>query len=511
MATFGRVLPSLASGPVRNGCFLEFSILLCDDDRQLISGSPILDLPRGKLCIEPRGGRPSLAGFDLLLNALLKRPTMQLEDYLVYKQRRQAKFVIYTAISGGFDDLIQHAYVSKDADYVCYTDQVVAHPGIWEIRPLETRHLDRVRSAKYYKMFPHELFPEASYSVWIDGNIDVLTSQLEDRVFNLIASSTVLSANEHFERNCAYEEALVCCRFQLDDLAVISKQLKHLSEHNFPREYGLFEMNMIVRQHHHFQSIALMKSWWDMIVRFSKRDQISFTYVLHQHQTNCEKLFPRNPRFDHDFAYKGHNKKLRSLLYIDTGEGYHQEKTVLSECFVGKDAVFKLVFNINSFMGIRQLRFDPVAGEFCRLQISFLKITFSDGHQQSMRFSEIEALCVGNGKQAADGMMEFDTIDPNITLPLAGDIKCLLIQGQITFVELASKINMLLQLAEQATVTKAANQALGQQLEQNLFKSGQLERKVSELHTTVQAMLGSRTWRAGKALLWFPKMLFKRA
>lgn len=474
---------------------------------------------------------------------------MQLDDYLAYKPQRQAKFVIYTAISGGFDDLIQHTYVSKDADYVCFTDRAVIHPGIWEIRPLETQHLDRVRSAKYYKMFPNELFPTVQFSVWIDGNIDVLTNQLEQRVAKLVASNTHLAANVHFERNCAYEEALVCCRLQLDDLAVISNQLKHLSQQGFPRDYGLFEMNMILRQHHHPQSIALMQSWWDMIVRFSRRDQISFTFVLYQHQMTCEKLFPRNPRFDHDFVYKGHNKKMRSLLYIDTGDGFHQDKTVFAECFVGKDTAFKLVFDVTPHRGIQQLRFDPVEGEFCRLQIRSMKVTFADGQEKSMLFSEVENLCISNGLKAADGMTEFDTFDPQITLPLSGDIKRLVVQGQIQHVQPGAKIDNLVICAMQwasqhgallsqhdallslhnvlhskhaeldtqyADLTMrfeaamATNLILGQHVDQCQQTNNQLEISLSELQARVQAMLASRTWRAGKALLWLPQVLFKR-
>ena len=435
---------------------------------------------------------------------------MQSDDYLAYKPLRQAKFVIYTAISGGFDDLIQHAYVSKDVDYVCYTDQAVPDPGIWEIRPLETQHLDRVRSAKYYKMFPNELFPTHQFSVWIDGNIDVSTSKLEQSVTKLIAQNTLLAANIHFERRCAYEEALVCCRMQLDELAVISAQLMHLSQQGFPRDYGLFEMNMIFRQHHHPQNIALMQSWWDMVLRFSKRDQISFTYVLHQHQMICEKLFPRNPRFDRDFVYKGHNKKLRSLLYIDTGDGFHQDKTVFAECFVSSDKAFRLVFDVSSYRGIKQLRFDPVEGEFCRLQIRSLKVTFSDDQERSIHSPEMKALCVSNGHWAADGMMEFDTFNPSITLPLAGEIDTLVIQGQITHVLPDDKINSLVLRAARVTDLMTANLMQGQHLEQSLYKLGELERKVSELQARVQAILASRTWRVGKALLWLPKVLFKR-
>ena len=56
-----------------------------------------------------------------------------IKEYLRYKSTRKAKVVIYTAISDSFDDLIQHKYICKDFDYICFTDAPVKNKGIWEI------------------------------------------------------------------------------------------------------------------------------------------------------------------------------------------------------------------------------------------------------------------------------------------------------------------------------------------------------------------------------------------
>jgi Protein of unknown function (DUF616) len=449
-------------------------------------------------------------------------------DYLAYKVHRKAKFVIYTAISGNFDNLIQHAYVSKDADYICYTDQVITDPGIWEIRSLETQHLDRVRSAKYYKLFPHELFPEAQYSVWIDGNIDVLTSRLELRVMELMASDALISANIHFERDCAYEEALVCNRLQLDDLDVISNALKHLEKEGFPRHYGLFEMNIIFRQHHRMENVQLMQSWWEMITKFSRRDQISFTSVLHRLKITCEKLFPTSPRFGSDFTYKAHNKKMCSLLYVDTGDGFQPDQVVDAECFVSPDTSFALVFNTSSYSGIKQFRFDPVEGMFCNLKITKLIVTSFNGDVKVCRFEDIKNGGMSNGIMRDDGVIEFETFDPQLELPFTGDIKRLVVSGQITFVQLAATIGNLLQrierllldhaslhvqqadVAHQLVLTASASQMLNHELEIVKHANHHLEAMHADLQTRIQALLDSRTWRVGKVLLWLPKALFKR-
>ncbi|MEY4425751.1 MAG: hypothetical protein RL535_49 [Pseudomonadota bacterium] len=432
---------------------------------------------------------------------------MLLNDYLIYKKTRKAKFIIYTAISGTFDDLIQHTYVCKDADYVCYTDSIISDSGIWEIRPLEAKDLDRVRSAKYYKLFPQNLFPDAQYSFWIDGNIDVVNNRLEQRVNELIDSDTLISANIHFERQCAYDEAQVCLFAKLDDPALILSEIQYLEAQKFPRGLGLFEMNMIFRQHHRPENKQLMQSWWNMILKFSKRDQISFTYVLHQLKINCEKLFPVNSRLGSDFSYKPHNRKMHSILYVDTGQGFQAEQMVSAECFMGSGTSFSQLFNISQFSGVQQLRFDPVHDAFCSLRINKLSATMQDGSVQNVLSTDVNAWHAFNGVLNKNGFFDFDCVTPQIVISLSGHITQVLIQGDIYYLHPSKKIDDLKELLTSILCEKQQQDVRLVELQQSASQS---QLRAAELQLRVQEIHASKTWRIGKALLWLPKLLFKR-
>lgn len=430
-----------------------------------------------------------------------------LKTYLDYKSQRKAKFVIYTAISNNFDDLIQHSFICKDADYVCYTDKPVENPGIWEIRSLETRNLDRVRSAKYYKLFAHELFPEYAYSFWIDANIDVITLQLEKRVDELINSGNLISANIHFERHCAYDEAQVCLFAKLDDPTVILDEVHYLESQKFPRGYGLFEMNMIFRQHHQEKNKRLMQDWWEMILKFSKRDQISFTYALHQQQVTCEKLFPLNSRLGQDFAYKSHNKKMHSVLYLDTGAGFQPHQMVNAECFMGNDSCFTLLFDTSGFSGIEQVRFDPVRDVFCSLAINKLIITLKNGETKNLQLAHLSECCVTNGVLNKDGVIEFDTLNPQVILKVADEIAQVHIEGNIYHQSAGKKVDDLNKRVETILFEKHEQDIHVGELQQSI---AQFQLQTQKLQAHISEIFASRTWRLGKALLWLPKLLFRR-
>ena len=136
------------------------------------------------------------------------------------------KIVIYTAIAGDYDKLIQHTYKSDNFDYVCFTDQRIENSGMWDIRPLDFNSLDNVRNAKYYKVFPNKLFPDYNYSLWIDGNIDILNNNLEKRIKELVDFEAIISANTHAKSNCAYQEAYVCITESKDNPEIILKEIE---------------------------------------------------------------------------------------------------------------------------------------------------------------------------------------------------------------------------------------------------------------------------------------------
>lgn len=132
----------------------------------------------------------------------------QIRDYLQYKKTRKAKVAIYTAYNKNYDKLLNHTHISKNFDYICFTDKNIKNPGIWEIKPINNLKLDAVRTSRYYKLFPHKLLSKYKYSVWIDSNVDITSNTLENRINQLIKKNIKIAIPPHFERNCIYIESI---------------------------------------------------------------------------------------------------------------------------------------------------------------------------------------------------------------------------------------------------------------------------------------------------------------
>lgn len=195
------------------------------------------------------------------------------------------KKVVYTCICGHYDSLISHSYVCDDWDYVCFTDnQELLKNGHhqWTIRPLAYADLDNTRNNRWHKIFPHKILGEYKVSLYLDGNINITNSELFDYINNELIGkkSKTLVINSHPERNCIYQEAQVCKEWNLDSASVIDSQMLIFRQLNYPEFNGLTENFMIYRRHHNAQVKEVMADWWWWVSNYSKRDQLSFNFVI---------------------------------------------------------------------------------------------------------------------------------------------------------------------------------------------------------------------------------------
>ena len=54
---------------------------------------------------------------------------------------------------------------------------------------------------------------------------------------------------------------------------------RYNAEH-FEDNYGLGEFSFIIRRHNKKDCINIMEKWWNEIINYSHRDQLSFNYIL---------------------------------------------------------------------------------------------------------------------------------------------------------------------------------------------------------------------------------------
>ena len=216
------------------------------------------------------------------------------------------KCVVYTAITGGYDNLNDPDYIDPDFDYICFTDDPNLKSNVWDVRLMDYEDNNLIRKARRYKILPHKYLKEYDYSFWIDGGIKVV-GDLRDYVNNYLKETSMLSI-KHIRRNCIYEESKACIRMAKDDENIINNQINKYKQLNYPTENGLIESTVLFRKHNDDEVIKVMEDWFTELKENSIRDQLSFNYVAWKNNFNYDQsdiLVWKNQYFEH--AMK-HNK-----------------------------------------------------------------------------------------------------------------------------------------------------------------------------------------------------------
>ena len=186
--------------------------------------------------------------------------------------------VVYTAISARYDSLKEVPTSAREGvDRVAFLEE--PQPSeTWRVLPLHAGFQDPARNAKIHKILPHVYFPNAQYSLWIDGSVTIRFSFSVRRLIELYLAECDLAVFQHRERTCIYQEAGVCLQRRLDDPDVIWRQVCRYTQEGYPPNAGLAECPVVLRRHSAAVQ-AFNEAWWDEIVHGSKRDQLSFPYV----------------------------------------------------------------------------------------------------------------------------------------------------------------------------------------------------------------------------------------
>lgn len=192
------------------------------------------------------------------------------------------KILVYTVITGGFDQLCSIKYPEKNVDYYCFSDNKELTSFEWKIKYIENKENvnSRLLSKQYKLMGDSELEKKYDIVVYIDGNI-----QLECPITKIINKFCDFNKNSifflpHTERNCTYQEKEEIIRLNLDNPRVVKNQLKIYEQEGFPKNYGLVCSGFIARNAKDKKVKEMLKFWYKQVEKYSKRDQLSIMYSL---------------------------------------------------------------------------------------------------------------------------------------------------------------------------------------------------------------------------------------
>lgn len=220
------------------------------------------------------------------------------------------KPIIYTANINGKDEpkVLTWADESK-FDFIYFTDNPdLKVPKPWRKQIIQNTFTDPVYTARLCKLQPHNVLPEHKQHIWMDANFDLLSdpSELIEEGLNDYDLLFVI----HPERSCMYDELNICTLRMLDNPDTMKNQLKRYEDSGFPKNFGLVETGIQVRNN--CESVRnFLNFWFTEVLNGSRRDQLSVMYALWKNSNLNYYIMPRSGI--HNFELLHHKRALNKL------------------------------------------------------------------------------------------------------------------------------------------------------------------------------------------------------
>lgn len=188
--------------------------------------------------------------------------------------------VVYTAVMGGYERLNEQPVAAGSGiDFVCFTDDDSLTSDTWQIRVVPQRFpLDTVRSARFLKTRGPELLADYDESLWIDNT--VLLTASPHAILDDWLSADDFALPRHSLRRSVLAEFEAVATFGYDDAARVYEQLIHYTQLDEPALHEVPYWTALLARRHTPAVGAAMELWFEHILRYSRRDQLSINLVL---------------------------------------------------------------------------------------------------------------------------------------------------------------------------------------------------------------------------------------
>ena len=206
---------------------------------------------------------------------------------MIHRPIPEGKIAVVTAaigtalpveVSNPFDTVDYHAFIDFDSEHElpAKTMWSLHTAGYWSIDSL---YRDR-RHAKIYKILPQFFLPGYDYYIWIDSTHMVAMDPHE--IVQTYLKDSDIALFKHPERDCVYEEGKLIQEIRFDYPELVQSQLDYYESEEYPKNNGLYELPCRV-QRNTGQIRDTMLTWWELICKYSSRDQLSLPYAMHMH------------------------------------------------------------------------------------------------------------------------------------------------------------------------------------------------------------------------------------
>ncbi|WP_396668664.1 glycosyltransferase domain-containing protein [Microbacterium sp. R86528] len=201
------------------------------------------------------------------------------------------KTCVYTYLIGNYDGLLaQPVAADSTADFLCFTDDPSLRSDDWEIVLVEPRFpTDTVRSARALKILGHERLRQYDATLCIDASVR-LRQPPENIIAAWLDDDEVFALAEHSYREQLLDEFDEVVRLNYDNGERVHEQLLAYSNaHPDCLTAKPLWTGMMARRRDEKVDLA-MQRWYEHVLRYSRRDQLSILVALDQIDLPYRKL-----------------------------------------------------------------------------------------------------------------------------------------------------------------------------------------------------------------------------
>jgi len=212
--------------------------------------------------------------------------------------------VVYSAVFGDYDEVLKASPCDSINSFVLFSDnQDLAVEG-WKVIYVQEATFSPKDLNRIYKLKPHIYIPNASYTIYIDGNIGFEGNAFKPLISYFKKNTIDIMTMTHFVRHNIYDEAEVLLRSsRIKPLALIN-EIRSYYLAGFRSQCSMGENTLIIRTNYGSQKTG--EVWWKKYTNGCGRDQLSLPVVIWETKVS-HGLYPFNVRELKSFKYQSHS------------------------------------------------------------------------------------------------------------------------------------------------------------------------------------------------------------
>lgn len=212
-------------------------------------------------------------------SALSPEDGLALRPFSIRNPKRK-RIAVVTAVFGGFDRLlpIDPSWI-ESADFFVFSDCKYDTYFGWQPVHANYTNADKRRSARFAKLHLPTFFSDYEWVMWLDGSVLLCVDPLEV-LAAIDADALDFATFEHPDRQGIISEAAACLRQKKDDPMILVRHLSMVQGRPDFRAVPLYETMAMLLRPASDDVRALCTAWWRLMMRGSKRDQLSLPLAI---------------------------------------------------------------------------------------------------------------------------------------------------------------------------------------------------------------------------------------